>query len=140
MVARMFACLPAYFILVHMWDPTLSVERLPIPVNSRSCDPLKSSRKFFFLSLSAPHAWGGCMDVVQLIACSTITVHDKGNEMVMTWLHLRVHVTSQTGGGRIRYGNTALQRGQDAPEQNRRLGGSQPSGCNAWLVLLHVPL
>ena len=59
MVARMFACLPAYFILVHMWDPTLSVERLPIPVNSRSCDLLKSSRKFFFLSLPAPHAWGG---------------------------------------------------------------------------------
>ena len=64
MVARMFACLPAYFILVHMWDPILSVERLPIPVNSRSCDLLKSSRKFFSLP---PR--GGYMDVVQLIAC-----------------------------------------------------------------------
>ena len=59
MVARMFACLPAYFILVHMWDPTLSVERLPIPVNSRSCDPLKLSRKLFFFSLCLPHTRGG---------------------------------------------------------------------------------
>ena len=69
MVARMFACLPAYFILVHMWDPTLSVERLPIPVNSRSCDPLKSSRKFFSLSVCPTRVGEGYMDVVQLIAC-----------------------------------------------------------------------
>ena len=41
----------------------LSVERLPIPVLSRSGDPLIVSRKF---SLSAP--LGGYQDIVQSIA------------------------------------------------------------------------
>ena len=58
---------------MHTCEAMLSVERLPIPVHSRSGDPLIVSRKF-----SLP-LWGGYQDVVQSIARRISSVHDVGD-------------------------------------------------------------